>query len=93
MPSEIDRPRPVPWPVGLVVKNGLKMRSSKWAGMPGPVSSTSMRIVSPRARVRTVSRCEGRRTCSIACSALVKMLRNTCCSWCASAIVSGIDAS
>ena len=56
MPSEIDSPRPVPEPVGLVVKNGLKIRSIKFAGIPPPVSSTSMRIVSPVRRVRTVRR-------------------------------------
>ena len=35
----MSRPRPVPWPTGLVVKNGSKMRSRISAGMPGPLSA------------------------------------------------------
>src|SRR5690606_33947007 len=37
-----DRPRPVPCPVGLVVKNGWKILSAIDAGMPGPLSATRM---------------------------------------------------
>ena len=36
----MSRPRPVPLPTGLVVKNGSKMRSRISAGMPGPLSTT-----------------------------------------------------
>ena len=93
MPSEIESPRPVPEPVGLVVKKGLKIRSIRFAGIPPPVSSISMRMVSPLRRVRTVRRWWWPSRCSIACSALVMRLRNTCWSWCASAIVSGNDSS
>jgi hypothetical protein len=32
------KPSPVPWPVGLVVKNGSKIRSTTSGGMPVPVS-------------------------------------------------------
>jgi len=39
-PCTTARPRPVPWPTGLVVKKGSKMRSSVAASMPGPVSRT-----------------------------------------------------
>ncbi len=35
------RPRPVPLPTSLVVKNGSKMRCSDSLGMPTPLSSTS----------------------------------------------------
>ena len=48
------------------------------AGIPGPVSSISVRIMSPARRVRTVSRWASRCRFSIACSALVMRLRNTC---------------
>src|SRR5437773_51365 len=34
----MDRPRPVPFPTSLVVKNGSKMRRSRPGGIPGPVS-------------------------------------------------------
>ena len=33
----MSRPRPVPFPTGLVVKNGSNMRSRISAGMPGAV--------------------------------------------------------
>ena len=36
----MSRPRPVPCPTGLVVKNGSKMRSRICAGMPAPLSTT-----------------------------------------------------
>jgi hypothetical protein len=34
------RPNPVPWPAGLVVKNGSKTRAATSGGMPVPVSLT-----------------------------------------------------
>ena len=37
---EIDRPRPVPWPVGLVVKNGWNIFAFTCSGMPVPLSET-----------------------------------------------------
>ncbi|MNZ92171.1 hypothetical protein D3C78_1111860 [compost metagenome] len=39
-PCTTARPRPVPWPTGLVVKKGSKMRCTVVASMPGPLSST-----------------------------------------------------
>ena len=45
----ISRPRPVPLPTGLVVKNGSNRRSRISAGMPGPLSTT-----------RTTTRCRSR---------------------------------
>ena len=81
MPSEIERPSPVPCPVGFVVKNGLKMTSSDSGGIPGPVSSTSTRTASCIVRVRIVRRWLPRSTLAIACSALVMRLSRTCWSW------------
>src|SRR5437660_841280 len=48
---QIDRPRPVPSPTSLVVKNGSKMRSRMAGSMPGPLSETSITISSPCRRV------------------------------------------
>ena len=45
----MSRPRPVPGPTGLVVKNGSKMRSRICSGMPVPLSMT-----------RTTTRCGSR---------------------------------
>ncbi len=42
MEWQMDRPRPVPTPAGLVVKKGLKMRWRTSGLMPGPLSSTSI---------------------------------------------------
>jgi len=44
------RPRPVPWPVGLVVKNGSNIFSSLSAGMPVPSSSISAATMRSPAR-------------------------------------------
>ena len=51
---ETYRPSPVPWPGGLVVKNGSKNRRAVSGGIPGPFSSTSITMLSPSALVRTV---------------------------------------
>src|SRR5947208_868397 len=50
------RPRPVPFPVRLRVKNGSKMFSSTSAGMPQPVSANSISAMPSRCRSRMVSR-------------------------------------
>ena len=42
----MERPRPVPWPTFLVVKNGSNIRSKMVSGIPGPVSLIAMVIVS-----------------------------------------------
>ena len=49
MPWLIASPRPVPWPIGLVVKNGSKIRPRIVGSMPQPASVTSGRL-RPRAR-------------------------------------------
>jgi len=41
MPCTVASPRPVPLPIGLVVKKGSKMRSATSALMPFPVSLTT----------------------------------------------------
>src|SRR5437868_12408368 len=44
----IDRPSPVPSPVGLVVKNGLNILSLTFSGMPVPLSRIRISTLSPR---------------------------------------------
>jgi hypothetical protein len=39
----IGRPRPVPLPASFVVKNGWKIRGSRFGAMPQPVSATLQR--------------------------------------------------
>ena len=48
MPYDTLRPRPVPSPTFLVVKNGSKTRGSTAGGMPGPLSATCVRPTSCR---------------------------------------------
>ncbi len=43
-----DRPRPVPSPAGLVVKNGLNIFSFTSGGMPVPLSRILISTLSPR---------------------------------------------
>ena len=45
----------MPWPTGLVVKNGSNTRLRSSSGMPGPVSATSTSAQSPSRAVRSVS--------------------------------------
>ena len=55
MSVEMDRPRPVPWPRGLVVKNGSKMRVSEPGGHAGAVVGDGHgRHLAARPRSRTV---------------------------------------
>src|SRR5208282_2782727 len=44
---DTDSPSPVPVPTGFVVKKGSKSLSSLSSGMPLPVSSTTITILSP----------------------------------------------
>src|SRR5277367_4543682 len=50
-----DRPRPVPSPAGLVVKNGSKIFALTSLGIPVPLSRTRISTRSERARVDTES--------------------------------------
>jgi len=45
MPWQTDNPRPVPEPIGLVVKNGSNILGRKASGTPGPLSATSIRTM------------------------------------------------
>ena len=49
MPYTVERPRPVPLPTSLVVKNGSKILPITSCVMPQPVSSTSISAYSPAA--------------------------------------------
>src|SRR6516225_5328523 len=51
----IDRPSPVPSPVGLVVKNGWNNLSRNSGGIPVPLSRTRISTASPRSFVVTFS--------------------------------------
>src|ERR671914_97030 len=75
----MDKPRPVPFPTSLVVKNGSKMRRSKPGGIPCPVSTnaTSSTATPTEAEMRITFRGES----STASRALVSRLMNTCSSW------------
>ena len=53
MPCEIGRPRPVPTPRGLVVKNESKMRVMISGGMPGPLSCTVTTTSPPSSKLLT----------------------------------------
>ncbi len=48
-PNTWDRPRPVPLPTSLVVKNGSKMRATTSAGMPAPMSESETAAKGPGA--------------------------------------------
>ena len=52
MPCTTARPKPVPSPTSLVVKNGSKMRSRTSGAMPCPVSRTVKRMYGPGLRFR-----------------------------------------
>src|SRR5690606_25804196 len=56
MKYDTDRPRPVPWPISLVVKNGSKVRLRTASGMPTPLSSTWISAHGGLSRVRRVMR-------------------------------------
>jgi len=50
MPWIVASPSPVPWPLGLVVKNGSEARAATSGGMPVPVSLTRRRTYRRGAR-------------------------------------------
>src|SRR3954451_10040714 len=51
----MDRPSPVPFPAGLVVKKGSKARAATSGGMPVPVSVTQMATYWPRGMSRSMA--------------------------------------
>ena len=56
MPNTVDRPRPVPLPGALVVKNGSKTRLRVASSMPSPVSVTESTHVAARPDRRSLGR-------------------------------------
>ena len=52
----MSRPRPVPLPTSLVVKNGSNARARTSAGRPGPVSPISTSIAPPPSPTRVATR-------------------------------------
>ena len=79
MPWQIDRPRPVPTPGALVVKNGSKMRGRISGRIPSPLSATSSTALSfASGRMEILMTFSGARTSCIDCAALSSRLRSTC---------------
>jgi len=54
MSQLIERPSPVPSPVGFVVKNGWNSLSRISGGMPTPLSRSRISTASPRSKVDAV---------------------------------------
>ncbi|MNI56461.1 hypothetical protein D3C73_1114670 [compost metagenome] len=80
MKYETDKPRPVPWPISLVVKNGSKVRLRTLSLMPMPLSSTWISAQGGLSRVRRMIR-PGSRSSSrkwMACAAFFSRLSSTC---------------
>ncbi len=92
IPKTVARPSPVPWPSGLVVKNGSKIRSRVAASIPIPVSLTASRTCGP-GRTPTCSRANASSSSTLAVSmvtrpprgmasrALTTRFMTTCSSW------------
>src|SRR5436190_1207703 len=79
IPYVLDKPRPVPFPTSLVVKNGSKIRRSSPDGIPCPVSTNAISTAAEptEAEMRIVLRSES----ATASRAFVNRLMNTCSSW------------
>src|SRR2546430_8811456 len=92
MPWQIDSPNPVPWPSGLVVKNGSNTRRATSSGIPGPESVTLTAMTSC-ARLAVIQiRPEGA-SLAIAWQALLIRFTNTCLIWLAFTSTSGRPGS
>ncbi len=96
MPWTTDRPRPVPSPGPLVVKNGSKIRSRTAGSIPAPVSVTESSTYSPAGTPNRSPSSAPRRTGAaampsfppstrIACRAFEARFNRTWCSCAASA--------
>ena len=91
----MDRPSPVPTPIGLVVKNGSKARAITSGVMPVPVSDTHSETYWPGGRSRSrAARSSSQRFAvsmvirppsGIASRALMQRFRSAFSSWCGSA--------
>ena len=80
MPWQIDSPRPVPTPTGLVVKNGSKMRATilgRDAARRCRATSTTTRLAVVGARGDADLVVARRAPSGIACAALTSRFRNT----------------
>src|SRR5207237_6267664 len=79
IPYVMDRPRPVPLPTSLVVKNGSKIRGSSPGGIPAPVSvNATSTIADPtEPEMRIALRGES----ATASRPFVNRLMKTCSSW------------
>jgi hypothetical protein len=78
MDLQMDRPSPVPWCAGLVVKKGLNSCVRCSGAMPEPVSSTSITTRSPAPRVsRTRTVCLLGSPAGMACAALTSRLSSS----------------
>ena len=77
MRREMLSPRPVPWPVGFVVKNGSKIRGSTSAGIPEPVSAISTQTNWPSLLATISMRFSPGVPSGSACAALTTRLRNS----------------
>src|SRR6266480_101577 len=76
IPYVMDKPRPVPFPTSLVVKNGSKIRRSSPDGIPCPVSTNAISTAAEptEAEMRIALRSES----ATASRAFVNRLMNTC---------------
>ena len=74
---QMVRPRPVPPPGRLVVKNGSKILPRFSDEIPGP-SSAKVVITFPPEYVREIFKLPRSRTLEMACSALVMIFKKTC---------------
>src|SRR2546426_249731 len=79
IPYAMDKPRPVPFPTSLVVKNGSKIRRSSPDGIPCPVSTNAISTAAgpTEAEMRIALRGES----TTASRAFANRLMNTCSSW------------
>ena len=85
-PYTMGRPRPVPFPGALVVKNGSKMRACVAGSMPLPVSITSSRAYLPAGWLGPVASTVRTRKisfppCGMASRELMAKLRTISCNW------------
>src|SRR5438552_3965648 len=79
IPYVMDKPRPVPFPTSLVVKNGSKIRRSSPDGIPCPVSTNAISTAAELTEAEMRIALHGEST--TASRAFVNRLMNTCSSW------------
>src|SRR3990170_2772787 len=92
MSRQMARPRPVPWPGGLGVKNGSNTRGRRAGGIPGPVSVTEMATPARPLPSAGLAPTLTRPPAGVASRALIRRLISTCWSWFGSASIGGRSA-